>query len=51
LGSPLKRVIGEERVIGGCSGKAITAVPSPSPTIESAHALRACALVVALSRP
>jgi hypothetical protein len=45
----LNRVIGEEAVIGGCSGNLTIALPSPSPTIAAGQSARALATVVAAS--
>ncbi len=49
LAGPLKRVSGEEALIGPCSGSSTTAVPKPVPTIASGHCLRARGVVVATS--
>src|SRR5262245_16070827 len=49
LRGPLKRVIGEEILIGFISGRRTTARPLPLPTIAPGQERRACGAVVASS--
>src|SRR6187549_308565 len=49
LRGPLKRVSGEDALIGPCSGSSTTAEPKPLPTIAPSQFLRARAVVVATS--